>query len=124
MNERRKPGRPSYEPTEKDRAQVRMMSGMGIRDYDIAKVIGVSGPTLRKYFADELDLGHIEANARVAQSLFKQATSPDKPNVAAAIFWLKCRAQWREQDEPSKKERVEQVARTADEGTTWDGLLQ
>lgn len=92
----KKPGRPAYEADEKTRAQVKMLAAMGIPDYDIAKVIGLSGPTMRKYYMAELETGHIEANAQVAQSLFKQATNKEKPNVSAAIFWLKCRAEWRE----------------------------
>ncbi len=123
-----KAGRPPFEPTEKDRRQVRLLSGMGVPDYDIAKVIGLSLPTLRKYFAGELELGHIEANAAVAQSLYKMATNRDKPNVAAAIFWLKCRAGWKEGETAAppplgKKEQAEENARSADKGTTWESLL-
>ena len=45
-----------------------------------------------------MDIGAAEANAAVAQSLCKQATNADKPNVVAAIFWLKARAGWRDSD--------------------------
>ena len=38
-----------------------------------------------------------EANAKVAQSLFQMATQGK--NVAAAIFWMKARAGWREKIE-------------------------
>lgn len=119
-----KMGRPPYEPTDKDRAQVSLLAAMGIPDYDIAKVMQLSGPTLRKYFAHELEVGHIQANAKVAQSLFKQATDQTKPSVAAAIFWLKCRAGWKEDQDAGKKERAEQMAVSAGNGTTWEGLLQ
>lgn len=118
------PGRPAYAPTDKDRAQVAALAGMGIPDYDIAKLMQVSGPTLRKHFAHELDVGHVQANAKVAQSLFKQATDPLKPNVAAAIFWLKARCGWRDDGALGKKEIAEQHARSADAGTAWEGLLQ
>ena len=120
----KKAGRPSYEPTDRDREQVKTMSAMGIPDYDIAKVMQMSGPTLRKYFYEELDVGHIQANAQVAQSLFKQATDKDKPNVSAAIFWLKCRARWRENDETvGKKEQADIIAKQKPDGGIWDGLL-
>lgn len=120
----KKAGRPSYEPTDRDREQVKTMSAMGIPDYDIAKVMQMSGPTLRKYFYEELDVGHIQANAQVAQSLFKLATDKDKPNVSAAIFWLKCRARWRENDETvGKKEQADIIAKQKPEGGIWDGLL-
>lgn len=119
-----KMGRKPHTPDDKTRAQVKMLAGMGVPDFDIAKVIGLSGPTMRKYYMAELETGHIEANAKVAQSLFKQATNPDKPNVAAAIFWLKCRSGWREdQDTPGKKEAADVLSRVAQKGTEWEGLL-
>lgn len=119
-------GRPSYQPTDKERAQVKALAGMGVPDYEIAKVLQVSPPTMRKYYAHELDIGHIEANAKVAQSLFKQATDPVKPNVTAAIFWLKTRARWTEAtpDDVGKKEQTQANAETADRGTAWQSLLQ
>src|ERR1019366_3291129 len=52
------------------------------------------GQTLRRHFREELDRAAPEANARVAQSLYQQATAGKK--TAAAIFWLKVRAGWRE----------------------------
>ena len=121
----RRPGRPSYQPTDRDRKQVRMMSGMGIPDYDIAKMLQVSTPTLRKYFAEELECGHIEANTKVAMSLFRMATHPDKPNVAAAIFWCKTRMRWAEasDDDVGKKTLANEHAKTAERNTGWDGLL-
>jgi len=128
MSEKHAGGRPPYQPTEKDRGQVKMLSAMGIPDYDIAKVMSLAPMTMRKYFHAELATGHIEANAKVAQSLFKQATDSSQPkSVSAAIFWLKCRAGWREADnieQPGKKEQRELIAKHAEDGTTWDGLLQ
>ncbi len=48
-----------------------------------------------------------------------------KPSVAAAIFWLKCRAGWREEgDEAGKKETAALLSKVADKGTDWEGLLQ
>lgn len=119
-------GRPPYTPSDKDRYQVKTLAAMHIPDYDIAKVMGLSQPTLRKYFFEELERSHIEANVRVAQSLFQQATNKDKPNVSAAIFWLKCKAGWREDggEVMGKKEMRQAVAKTADQGTDWENLLQ
>ena len=39
------------------------------------------------------DRAAAEANSQVAQTLFKKAIAGD---TTAAIFWLKCRAGWRE----------------------------
>ena len=90
-------GRPRYQVTDKDRATVKAMTGYGIKQDDVARVIGISDVTLRKHFAAELVGGIPEANATVAQSLFWMATKGK--NVAAAIFWMKARAHWRETSE-------------------------
>jgi hypothetical protein len=87
-------GRPPFAPTEEQRRLVRAMAGYGVPHEDIARVVRCSAPTLRRYFRDDLDVAAIEANARVAQTLFQQATTPG--NIAATIFWLKARAGWRE----------------------------
>ena len=73
---------------------VRAMAGYGVPHDDIALVVKCSPPTLRKRFRNELDVAAIEANTRVAQTLYQQATQPG--NIAATIFWLKARAGWRE----------------------------
>ena len=125
MTEKRKPGRPAYEPSERDRQQVKMMCAMGVPDYDIALVMQLSAPTLRKHFFRELEVGHIESTAKVAQSLFKQATDPVKPNVAAAIFWMKCRAGWKEDvSDVGKKDQRQAAAHAAGDGTSWGDDLK
>ena len=87
-------GRPPYTPTDEHRRTVRALAGFGVPHDDICLVVKCSPPTLRKWFRHELDVAAIEANARVAQTLFQQATTPG--NIAATIFWLKARAGWRE----------------------------
>lgn len=84
----------AYEPTDEQRRTVRAMSGFGIPHEDIATLLEIDPKTLRKHFRRELDRGSIEATAKVAQSLFNMATVGN--NVAAAIFWMKARACWRE----------------------------
>lgn len=113
-----KMGRPPYTPTEKDRTQVKMLSGMGVTCADIALFLEISEPTMRKYYQHELDIGFVQANAQVAQSLFKQATDKDKPNVIAAIFWLKTRAGWKEAQtlELGKKDQKQADAEKVSKG--------
>jgi len=86
-----------YDPTPEQRRTVKTMAGFGVPQEDIATFLGVDAKTLRKHFRDELDRGTVEANAKVAQSLFQMATQGK--NVAAAIFWMKARAGWREKVE-------------------------
>jgi transcription initiation factor TFIIIB Brf1 subunit/transcription initiation factor TFIIB len=86
-----------HEPTEESRNMASTLSGFGVNQADIARSLGISEKTLRNNYRDELDMGLINANARVAQTLFNQATDPENPkSTTAAIFWLKARAGWSE----------------------------
>lgn len=88
-----KGGRPPHLPDATTRNKVFMLSSVGTRHEDIATVLGISADTLTKYYKEELDKGRIEANASVAETLFKQAK---EGNTTAMIFWLKSRAKWKE----------------------------
>jgi hypothetical protein len=79
-------GRPPHLPNADTRIKVYTLSTVGTRHEDIASV-------LVKYYKEELDKGRIEANASVAETLFKQAK---EGNTTAMIFWLKSRAKWKE----------------------------
>ncbi|MCI0151951.1 hypothetical protein KNO81_39645 [Paraburkholderia sediminicola] len=90
---------PPFEPTTSQRRLVKELAGFGIPQPDICTLVTdargkpICDRTLRKYFARELAQGEVSANSRVAQSLLKKATVGD---TIAAIFWLKCRARWKE----------------------------
>ena len=86
-----------FEPTEAQRRLVRAMAGFGVPQEGIATLLEIDPKTLRRHFRAELDRGAVEATAKVAQSLFQMATQGR--NVAAAIFWMKARAGWRERHE-------------------------
>jgi hypothetical protein len=88
-----KVGRPPHLPNADTRNRVYMLSTVGTRHEDIASVLSISHDTLVKYYKEELDNGRIEANASVAETLFKQAK---EGNTTAMIFWLKSRARWKE----------------------------
>ncbi|MGA7260174.1 MAG: hypothetical protein WA709_01475 [Stellaceae bacterium] len=75
------------------REKVRHLAGVGVRQDDIAKIIGCAPKTLRKRCREDLDCGVAEANALVSGYLFANAKAG---NVTAQIFWLKTRAHWRE----------------------------
>lgn len=88
--------RPSHAPDPSQRRQVEAMAGYGVPETDIARVLGIDPKTLRKHYRDALDTGHVVANAKVAESLFRKATGEGRQSVTAAIFWLKTRAGWKE----------------------------
>ena len=58
--------------------------------------VGIDAKTLRKHYRQELDHGHIKANAKVAENLYRKAIGEGRESVTAAIFWLKTRARWKE----------------------------
>ena len=89
-------GRPAHKPTDGTSKQVEAMCGYGVPEADIARVLGIDPKTLRKYYRDELDTGHIKANSRVAESLFRKATGDGTAAVTAAIWWSKARMGWKE----------------------------
>jgi hypothetical protein len=91
---------------------VEKMAGYGIPEVDIANVLDIDPKTLRKHYRRELDTAFVHANAKVAGTLFNMAT--EQNNVAAAIFWMKARAGWREklQVESTNETIVRTVADT------------
>jgi hypothetical protein len=89
--------RTAFVVNEAMREKVRYLAGLGVRQDDIAKIIGCAPKTLRKRLRDELDRGVAEANATISGYLFAAAKAG---NIAAIIFYLKTRAHWRERMTP------------------------
>ncbi len=83
-----KGGRPPHLPTSDTRNKVFMLSSVGTRHEDIATVLNISADTLTKYYKEELDKGRIEANASVAETLFKQAKEGNKAKIQPMIHDL------------------------------------
>jgi hypothetical protein len=77
--------------------KVRYLSGVGVPQDDIAKIVECSPKTLRKHFRRELDRGAAEGIATVAGYLFAAAKAG---NVTAQIFIMKSRAGWKERVAP------------------------
>ena len=88
--------RPSHRPDPVSRRQVEAMSAYGIPEADIGRVLAIDPKTLRKHYREELDTGHVKANAKVAESLYRKAIGDGPQSVTAAIFWMKTRAGWSE----------------------------
>jgi hypothetical protein len=88
--------RRAHKPDSTSRRQVEAMAGYGVPEADIAGVLAIDPKTLRKHYRSELDHGHVKANAKVAENLYRKATGDGREAVIAAIFWLKTRAGWKE----------------------------
>ncbi len=82
-----------HKVTDENKRIVKMLAAVGVRHEDIAAKLDISADTLVRKYKKELDEGRVDANAAVAQTLFQQAKAG---NITAAIFWLKTRAQWKE----------------------------
>ena len=117
-------GRPSHKPDASSRRQVEAMAAYGVPEQNIAKVIGVDPKTLRKHYRDELDTGQIKATAKVAESLFRKATSDGPQSVTAAIFWLKTRGGWRETPQDHRIEVFDMEQVTDEELATMLELVR
>jgi hypothetical protein len=105
-----------HEPTATTRATVSALTGSGHSQKSIAGILGIDLKTLRKHYREELNEGGDAANARVAMTLFRMATTGE--NVAATIYWLKCRGrgQWREQKtDPTETREVREFIVREDE---------
>jgi|TARA_R110000744_G_scaffold46466_3_gene102699 hypothetical protein len=93
-------GRPKYKANEEHRKTVAVMIAAGIPQKSIGRCLGLDVKTMRKYYAIEMDNSADIANAKVAESLFKQAT---QGNTAAGIWWTKSRMGWKE----TREQRIE-----------------
>ncbi len=100
---KRKPGRPRFRPTDKQRIMVETLAAVGHSQETILRLIQdwtsggkMSEPTLRKHFRDELDLGLAKANQAVAANIYRIATAfPPLPGtVLAANSWMNNRGDW------------------------------
>lgn len=96
----KKMGRPSKLP-DMNLAQVEALAQFGLTQEEIARILGISAPTLIKYkknpdFFNAIKKGQDRANTKVIQSLYKKATEHN--DTTAMIFWLKNRMpdRWRD----------------------------
>ncbi len=98
---------------------------------DIAAVLGVSKPTLAKYYFSELNEGVARERA---QAVLWLRASAEGGNVSAQKAWIKILAEGqgappvpRETDpelELGKKERALRDAKAADQGSAWGELVR
>lgn len=89
---------PAHVATAKDRVLVQMGIAIGYTHEQIARLIGVSRPTLTKYYAAEIERGGDEINLAIASNLASIAKDRNhKSSVTAAIYWTKARMGWTDQ---------------------------
>ena len=92
--------------------KVEKLASRGLTAVEIAHCIGLSKTNLYKKKAineeleDAINRGRSRGIKQVSNFLFKSA---EKGNVAAQIFYLKCRGKWREEDEVQKSNELEKI---------------
>lgn len=82
-------------PTDETRTKVREYATTGVAQHRIAAAIGISEPTLTKYYRTELDDCAGLFEAKLEQALCSRALLPDCP-PAVLIFASKVRLSYRE----------------------------
>ncbi len=65
---KRGPGRPPFVPTRSSRTTVKALLTLGWRQSQVADVLGITLPTLRKHFRAEIDAS-AQDQARIASAL-------------------------------------------------------
>lgn len=100
----------AHAPTPSSRRHVELLTAAGIQQTAIAGLLGISVPTLKAHYGEELSFGKEKMLGQVAVTLFQQAVgraaefndagekvrSEIKPNLTAAIFIMKCQGGWKE----------------------------
>ena len=105
-------GRPKFEPTDEQRRMAEGLTGFGMREDEIARLIGIDPKTLRKHFRRELDVGAIRTKAAVAKKAFEMAMSGQHP--AMTKFFLERRAGWGQMPTATQELAHEQPAKPSD----------
>lgn len=93
-NAERPRGRPAHQPDAIRRRFVEAMAGAAIPQAEIAAVIGVTEPTLRRYYRRQLDRGAAKVEAKLAANLFRVASGNGSTALRAITFTLQCRFGW------------------------------
>lgn len=93
-------------PTANSRRIVREAAAFGFTNIEIGVLLGVSEPTVAKYYPDELTKGKIHVNMKVARRMFQRAMSNDKEGLIAGMFFLKARAGWKDNHQIISKVEV------------------
>lgn len=119
-------GRPPFEPTDEMRERVSIAAGAGMSHEEIAIGLGISRPTLTKYFEAELSEGAYARRLDVVEAMYRAAM---KGNVTAQRTYIEMTPRAAAAPEPKapkvgKKEQADLDAKTAAEGTEWSTLLR
>ncbi|AUX76300.1 hypothetical protein NXT3_CH01728 [Sinorhizobium fredii] len=91
---KRPPGRPSHSPTDVDRRLVAVLAAESVPQFQICRVLGIDGKTLRKHYRAELDRGAAKLEAALVMHLYLLANGTGAVALKAIIFLLRARFGW------------------------------
>jgi hypothetical protein len=102
-------------PDAEQHRQIKVMAAMGMTPGEIAVVMSVSAPTIRRVCKEDQELrsAEIQTDAKVAASLYKMATREKNPVPAAAIFWMKARRGWSDRPDAAGETPAKKAERKA-----------
>jgi len=94
-------GRPPFEPTAEQRAEVSALVAFGVPQKEIAPYIGVALETFRKHFKEELETGKTRFIRKLGMRAYNLAMQESDLNVAANMtkFFLARQAGWTEKQQ-------------------------
>lgn len=130
--EKRPNGRPPHAPTEESRRLVSVVAGAGMLHEEIAVMLGISQPTMRKHYEDELSMGAYARRAEVLAALYGAAVKGNATAARAYLAIVPGAAVPPADPDPvptkadpklGKKEQAQVDAKTAQQGTDWADLL-
>lgn len=99
-------GQPQYEPTDKDRAFVKLMSANEYSQDAIADYLGIDRNTLAKHFSKEIKQGKIELDEWAYSGLARKIRAGDLTAIMKHLSvrcWRRDRGGWKE---PAVNHRV------------------
>lgn len=133
VEEPAKPGRPEFEPTQRQREDVKLWASDDWTEDRMAAQLGISRNTLRKHFADEIQYGADKVRTMVLRDL-QRSSAAGRTGASAKLLELtekvgpprSARVET-DDDVPSpqlgKKAQAKVDAATADQGTDWETLM-
>ena len=95
-----------YQANDEDRTMIENLVLAGYSQDYIATCIGTSLTTLKQYYREELTMYLAKRVGLVARQLVDQAERGDKFTNGNAIFLLKCRAGWRDNNDNEVAENL------------------
>lgn len=123
------PGRPEFEPTQRQRDDVQLWAADGWTEIRMARQLGIAKNTLRKHFAEDIEFGADRVRTAALRDL-KRGSAQGKTAASRTLLELSGTAPppRGEDSEPpapvlGKKAQADVAAQTAEIGTDWADLV-